>query len=146
MECSIRGIALTQTAHIGTSAQHHLLINFHNTYITLATIPLQQHISLISPTLLHEFTLKDELATHCNRNFVQELIHNIQHGCSKMLVSAYRLSLILDNAILQECNARHILRPLDSPPFPDCHCSDFGLSVKARWWVAHNLSLISSLW
>ena len=43
---------------------------------------LQHNISLISRTPLHAFTLMDELATHPNQNFVHELIHNIQHGCS----------------------------------------------------------------
>ena len=43
---------------------------------------LQQNISLISRTPLHASTLINELAAHPDQNFVHELIHNIQHGCS----------------------------------------------------------------
>ena len=106
---------------------------------------LQHNISLISRTPLHAFTLMDELATHPNQNFVHELIHNIQHGCSigyngpqfshysKNLPSAYQQPLILDNALLQECNAGRILGPFDTPPLPDFRCSGLGACAKARW-------------
>ena len=82
---------------------------------------LQQNISLLSRAPLHASTLINELAAQPDQNFVHELIHNIQHGCSigyngpqfvhcsKNLPSAYQQPLILDNALTQECNAGHIL-------------------------------------
>ena len=115
---------------------------------------LQHNISLISRTPLHAFTLMDELATHPNQNFVHELIHNIQHGCSigyngpqfshcsKNLPSAYQQPLILDNALLQECNAGRILGPFDTPPLPDFRCSGLGLVPKhdGGWRTIYHLS------
>ena len=115
---------------------------------------LQHNISLISRTPLHAFTLMDELATHPNQNFVHELIHNIQHGCSigyngpqfshcsKNLPSAYQQPLILDNALLQECNAGCILGPFDTPPLPDFRCSGLGLVPKhdGGWRTIYHLS------
>ena len=115
---------------------------------------LQHNISLISRTPLHAFTLMDELATHPNQNFVHELIHNIQHGCSigyngpqfshcsKNLPSAYQQPLILDNTLLQECNAGRILGPFDTPPLPDFRCSGLGLVPKhdGGWRTIYHLS------
>ena len=115
---------------------------------------LQHNISLISRTPLHAFTLMDELATHPNQNFVHELIHNIQHGCSigyngpqfshcsKNLPSAYQQPLILDNALLQECNAGCILGPFDTPSLPDFRCSGLGLVPKHNggWRTIYHLS------
>ena len=115
---------------------------------------LQHNISLISRTPLHAFTLMDELATHPNQNFVHELIHNIQHGCSigyngpqfshcsKNLPSAYQQPLILDNALLQECNAGRILGPFDTPPLPDFRCSGLRLVPKhdGGWRTIYHLS------
>ena len=91
---------------------------------------------------LNASTLKDELAAHPDQNFVHELIHNIQYGCSivyngpqfvhcsKNLPSAYQQPLIVDNALAQECDAGHILGPFDNPPLPDFHCSGLGLVPK----------------
>ena len=111
-------------------------------------------MSLISLTPLHVSTLKDELATHPDQNFVHELIHNIQHGCSigyngpqfahcsKNLPSAYQEPLILDNTLAQECNAGRILGPFDNPPLPDFCCSGLGLVPKhdGGWRTIYHLS------
>ena len=115
---------------------------------------LQQNISLISRTPLHALTLINELAAHPDQNFVHELIHNIQHGCSigyngpqfvhcsKNLPSAYQQPLILDNALAQECNAGCILGPFDNPPLPDFRCSGLGLVPKhdGGWRTIYHLS------
>ena len=115
---------------------------------------LQQNISLISRTPLHASTLINELAAHPGQNFVHELIHNIQHGCSigyngpqfahcsKNLPSAYQQPLILDNALAQECNAGRILGPFDNPPLPDFRCSGLRLVPKhdGGWRTIYHLS------
>ena len=115
---------------------------------------LQQNISLISRTPLHASTLKDELAAHPDKNFIHELIHNIQHGCSigyngpqfvhcsKNLPSVYQQPLILDNALAQECNPGRILGPFDNPPLPDLCCSGLGLVPKhnSGWCTIYHLS------
>ena len=103
---------------------------------------LQQNISLLSRAPLHASTLINKLAAQPDQNFVHELIHNIQHGCSigyngpqfvhcsKNLPSAYQQPLILDNALTQECNAGHILGSFDNPPLPDLCCSGLGFVPK----------------
>ena len=97
---------------------------------------------MISRTPLHASTLINKLAAHPDQNFVHELIHNIQHGCSvgcngpqfvhctKNLPSAYQQPLILDNALTQECNAGRIHGPFDNPPLPDFCCSGLGFVPK----------------
>ena len=98
--------------------------------------------------------MKEELAAHPDQNFVHELIHNIQHGCSigyngpqfahcsKNLPSAYQQPLILDNALAQECNTGRILGPFDNPPLPDFRYSGLGLVSKhdGGWCTIYHFS------
>ena len=59
-----------------------------------------------------------------------------------MKITRLPATLILDNALAQECNAGRTLGPFDNPPLPDFHCSGLGLVPKhdGGWRTIYHLS------
>jgi len=76
------------------------------------------------------FILKWELIKHPEKAFVEQLIHELLHGCSigyfgphfahlaNSLVSSCRIPDVIEVSFHQECEVGRILGPFPSPPVP----------------------------
>ena len=74
--------SLVSASFLQSTSLKHVAPSIDQLLSRLQQFLLQQNISLISRAPLHASTLINELAAQPDQNFVHELIHNIQHGCS----------------------------------------------------------------
>ena len=116
-----------------------------------APLPID-HQQLVTP--LRSLVLERELANHPNKDFVSQLLHNIQHGCSigyegpqfphiaRHLPSAHAHPNIISEALAKECLAGRMAGPYDTPPLPNIHCSGLGVVPKkdSGWRTIYDLS------
>lgn len=118
-------------------------------------VPAAAPIELHNPsTPLRPLELERELASHPDRGFVGQLIHNLVHGCrigydgpqfahiAPHLPSAYAYSTVVDSAIAKECQANRMAGPYPYPPLPNLRCSGLGVVPKkdGSWRLIYHLS------
>ena len=155
MQASVNHTAVTNTP------LYQLLLSKQEQGITTAHPPhhLQQFTTahksaLHSRTPINTHHLHQELISHPDQLFVIQLIHNLEHGCAigysgpqfshyyNNLLSAFQQPSVPDNALAFECSAGHLLRPFQSPPLPNLHCSGLGIISKHNggWCTVYHIS------
>jgi len=104
-----------------------------------APAPIDQQ-QLVTP--LRPLQLERELASHPDKGFVSQLLHNIRHGCSigyegphfpqvaRHLPSARTHPHIITDALAKECLAGRMAGPYATPPLPNLRCSGLGVVPK----------------
>lgn len=112
-----------------------------------ATAPIELHNTSI---LLQTLKLERELASHLERGFVGQLVHNLVHMCRIgyhgppfcthcTALSAYALSTIVDNAKAKECQAW--LDRTFTHPFPTSAVQGLEWCQKdSSWRLIYHLS------
>ena len=106
-----------------------------------ATAPLSvDQQQLFTP--LQPLALERELASHPDKGFVHQLLHNLTHGCcigydgphlahtARYLPSARAHPDIISAALAKECQAGRMADPYPSPPLPNTRCSGLGFVPK----------------
>ena len=105
-------------------------------------------------TPIRPFILEWELSNYPDKAFVEQLIHDLLHGCSigysgpqfahsaKNLASASQKPDEIDATLDRECKAGRILGPFASPPLPNFRTSGLGLVPKhdGGWRIIYHLS------
>ena len=83
-----------------------------------------------------------EISKHPNKAFVEQVIHDLLHGCSisysgpqfphlaNNLASAYQKPDVIDAFLHCKCESGRILGQLPSPPLPNFQTSGLGLVSK----------------
>jgi len=86
--------------------------------------------------------LEWEISQHPNKAFVEQLFHDLLHGCSigysgpqfdhsvNNLASAFQKPDVIDTSIQRECEARKILGPFPSTPYLTFALPVWGLSLN----------------
>ena len=114
-------------------------------------LPIDQH-QLVTP--IRPLVLQRELASHPDKGFVNQLLHNITHGCNigyegphftltaKHLSTAYSHPHVISDTLAKECAAGRMAGPYDHPPLPNLRCSGLGVVPKkdGGWRVIYHLS------
>ena len=107
---------------------------------------------LVTP--LRPLQLECELRNHPDRGFINQLLHDIRHGCcigyegphytytAKHLPTAHTHADVITTAIGKECAAGRMAGPYSHPPLPNLRCSGLGVVPKkdGGWRVIYHLS------
>lgn len=113
--------------------------------------PADQH-RLVTP--IWPLILERELATHPDKYFVSQLLHNVTPGCAigyngpqfpfiaRHLLSARAHPDIITAALAKECLAGRMAGPYPSPPLTNVRCSGLGVVPKKDgvWRTMYDLS------
>ena len=105
-------------------------------------------------TPLRPLEFERELRTHPDKDFVDQLVHNLTLGCNigyqgpqfpytaRNLQSAWISPEVVDNTIHSEKQAGRLEGPFPTPPLPNFRASGIGLVPKkdGRWRLIHHLS------
>ena len=105
-------------------------------------------------TPLRPLQLECELRNHPDRGFINQLLHDIRHGCcigydgphytytAKHLPTAHTHADVIATAIAKECAAGRMAGPYSHPPLPNLRCSGLGVVPKkdGGWRVIYHLS------
>ncbi len=130
--------ALGPTADLGMSASSAVTVLTPSGTVP-SVLPLDQH-KLVTP--LRPLELERELVNHPDKDFVSQLIHNLQHGCrigytgpefthiAHHLPSALAQPTVIDEALQKECRAGRMAGPYPHPPCTNLRCSGLGVVPK----------------
>ena len=154
IKCTLKLVQKIQmhSIHTDTTEVSHAHMANFTQQLSYLFIPHQLNKKPHTPIRL--YTLQVEFTIHPDWTFVDQLIHDLQHGCdigyigpqflhySNNLPSSFQHPSTLDNNITTEYNTGRILGPFGTPPLHNFWCSGLGLVPKhnSGWWAIYHFS------